>query len=222
MKDFKNMSDSTVLRVKVPKALYESIKKELEKQTINETVNVEESEKVEEAEAAPVSAAPPVDLKTGDSAVDAMLKNPVFSRGITAVNNVQEITKVLDAIFNGVSPQSKPLVLSVAKAYIAKRSTPPKGGGDISHFASASKPKDIAEDSVSEESVQNLQEVDPMSLTWIPAALAGVGLGAAYFKDVIKHMKEKGLKGKDGFAKAAKEVGSETASAIDRSMGTTK
>lgn len=36
MKDFKNMSDNTVLRVRVPKALYESIKKELQKENIEE------------------------------------------------------------------------------------------------------------------------------------------------------------------------------------------
>lgn len=43
MKDFKNLKDSTVLRVRVPKKLYESIKKELEKENVEETAKVEET-----------------------------------------------------------------------------------------------------------------------------------------------------------------------------------
>lgn len=47
MKDLKNLSNDTVLRIRVPKNLYESISKELKKKKLKE--NMEESAPVEEA-----------------------------------------------------------------------------------------------------------------------------------------------------------------------------
>jgi hypothetical protein len=66
---------------------------------------------------------------------------------------------------------------------------------------------------------EKLNEISSEEVAAIVGLLPGVGLTAAYIKDVLSTMKEKGLKGREGWKKASQEVGSDAKAHMDRTVG---
>jgi hypothetical protein len=69
------------------------------------------------------------------------------------------------------------------------------------------------------EKKDKVNEISSEEVAAIVGLLPGVGLTAAYIKDVLSIMKEKGLKGREGWKKASQEVGSDAKAHMDRTVG---
>lgn len=225
MKDFSKMPDNTRLRVKVPKALYESIKTELEKKNIKENLDVNEA------------GAP--------DPVDALTSNPAFSmaaRSITGPEANQRFNKLMDAVWNSIPAGGKPAALTALVTYAKNKGKAPSGptGATVKKDLGAppkvtnpnfpgistgkGKPEtfegEMEESSVEEGQLQeaNVEQQLMDALPYLAGLLAS-GIGVAYLKDTLATMKAKGLKGAQGLKQAAKEVGQSASSQIQRSKG---
>jgi hypothetical protein len=66
---------------------------------------------------------------------------------------------------------------------------------------------------------EKLNEISSEEVAALIGLLPAVGLSAAYIKDVLRTMKAKGLKGKEGWKKASQEVGSDVKAHMDRTVG---
>lgn len=223
MKDFSKMPDNTRLRVRVPKALYESIKLELEKKHSMEE-NLEEIG-VEEAGA--------------PDPIDALTSNQAFSmavRSITGPNANEKFNKLMDAVWGAIPTGGKPAALTAMVKYAqskAKAPTGPTGAtakvgpmptgqkpGPVNPAPPRVKEGEIEESSVEEGQLQeaNVEQQLMDALPYLAGLLAS-GIGVAYLKDTLSTMKAKGLKGAQGLKQAAKEVGQSASSQIQRSKG---
>ena len=100
----------------------------------------------------------------------------------------------------GVDPELAKIAAELpqdVKAKIAKQ------GGDAAPAAGAEK----------------LNEISSEEVAALVGLLPAVGLSAAYIKDVLRTMKAKGLKGREGWKKASQEVGSDVKAHMDRTVG---
>jgi hypothetical protein len=74
-----------------------------------------------------------------------------------------------------------------------------------------------------DKKIHEMESVDEVGAgveyAWIPAAAAALGITASLVKGIVKYMKDNNLKGMKGFMQAYKEVGSGASSAIDKKMG---
>jgi hypothetical protein len=62
---------------------------------------------------------------------------------------------------------------------------------------------------------------DAMDYAWVPALAGGLGIAVSMLKDITSYMKQRKLKGFQGFMQAYEKVGRETASGVQKSTGTT-
>jgi len=101
-----------------------------------------------------------------------------------------------------------------------------EGGDQELAAAVAHLPKDTvakiaqkAEKSAPVAEAEKLNEISSEEVAALIGLLPAVGLSAAYIKDVLRTMKAKGLKGKEGWKKASQEVGSDVKAHMDRTVG---
>lgn len=220
MKDFKNMPDSTMLRVKVPKKLYEAVKKELENKK-------KLSENLEEAPLGP----PPGVAAKGDQAPNALstlIANQAFGMGVRGISDKASFEEFMNAVFSKMNPTYKSKAIADLKAYATSKTVAPTPGqktmGPPPVNKNASFPP-VKEDESIEEGEGQIQENLEQDLMNALPALGGIlasGVGIAYLKDVLANMKAKGLKGAEGFEQSRKEVGKSASTSFSNITGAGK
>jgi len=184
------MNDNTVLRIKVPAHLYESVKKQL---TLKEAKGkthygagmevVKEKklpkkgmEKVEEIGGGGVPSTNPSDM--GIDIVDA--PGGIVTKEAKKGRSLEELMKAKERLENKINEMEKP----------------PKV-----------------------EEKEKVDEVGAgVEYAWIPGAIGAGLIAANVVKAVRQHMKEKNLTGLKGFWQAYQEVGKSASSTIDQKM----
>jgi len=195
------MKNSTLVRIKVPKALYESaLRKALLEAGDKEHKGGHKGNKFakEDDYSKKAKVAKPTPKHTD--------KEPKKGGG---AHKGKAFVKD-DAYTNKVS----------AKKSLGETKKKMKEATQIEKFRTLTPNREIVKDaSRMQEKKEKLKEVDENTLGAILGLLPVVGLSAAYIKDVIKKMKAQGLKGVKGFKQAAGEVGTSAKQHMDKTIG---
>lgn len=151
MNDFKNLSDDTLLRIRVPKALYEGIKAKLTleeakgKSNFGAGMEVVKEKKSASSDKpkkpnAPVRVTPDNEVKADkdtekmgagvseDNApdpIDALLKKQDFIMGLKAINQDDRFNKFMDAVWNNIPVSYKSKAITALKSFAQGKTTAP-------------------------------------------------------------------------------------------------
>lgn len=220
----KKITDNTLVKVKVPKHLYESIKKKMALKE-NEAGKVKVEVSFEDVE----------DKQNFEQTYGFTSSGSNYSEGYVSVDQIPEIVDTLTNVYgiqvkiSGGSagsmqekkedtPEEKP---TYAGTKMSKSDVLNKvGKGKQSRKISGDKAKAYQAPHTRFYKESEQIEEDALDYAWVPAAAAGLGIAASVLKNIVSYMKKNNLSGLKGLMQAYKEVGSSTSSSIDRSMGT--
>lgn len=219
------MNDNTVVRVRVPKHLYEAIQKKLALKETEENVQESMQDIVQYL-------SDPEVLKTLGVVATALgitggakaLADKIKSSGtdissITGAQHGMDEAKTPSYVKSTDAEEDKPKYagINMSKTNVMNKVGKGKQSKKITGARAAAYQPVHSGVYKEEEDMQT--EAGGVEYAWIPAAAAGLGIAASMLKGIMSYMKQNNLKGMSGFMQAYKEVGKGTASGIERSKG---
>jgi hypothetical protein len=219
----KKINDNTIVKVKVPRHLYEAVKARI---TMLENAKVEEAKEDDEKPKYAGAKMSKTDVlnEVGKSKQNTKLKGakasayqPVHSR--VYKEGEEMMSESLQDLIQSLSDPQVYKTLGLVATSIglvgggkALADMIKKSSSDISGITGAAH-------GASEPAEPEVNEGISLAMAWIPAAAAALGIGAALLKDLIRYMKENNLKGFKGLMQAYQEVGSSARGGVERSKG---
>ena len=239
------MNDNTILRIKVPAHLYESVKKQLtlkeSKKKLSEAITGTEEEikafylraKQIEAEGTDIDSAIQnalFDINNPDAAKE--LSSPMneakkgghnYGAGMEVVKEKKLPKKGMEKVEEvggGRVPSTNPSDMGIdivdePGGIVTKEA---KSSRSLEELMKAKKHLEKKINEMEMDSKNKVEEGMGVELAWIPGAIAAGLIAKTMVDEIKKKMKEENLTGIKGFIQAYKEVGGKASSAIDQSM----